>query len=125
MTGGVRVNQTDPMSPVMMSSVEVYVPGTKLSYSCPDLPEPRFGHVQQSGHYCGGYLDSFSCYRFGSGSWQSSINLTQLTMMGTSWDSSKGFVILGALNFSTGTTQALLVEGVQDALPLFNLTSLA
>ena len=116
------------MSPVVMSSVEVYVPATKLSYSCPNLPMPRFGHTQQSSHYCGHFslLEDWPfCYRFSQGSWQSSINLTQLLMMGTSFDSSAGFVLLGALDFQTASTQAVLVEGVKEPKPLFNLTSLA
>merc|ERR1711936_364464 len=43
LTGGVRVNQTDPLSPETLRSVEVYVPSSNLSYSC---PPPARGEVR-------------------------------------------------------------------------------
>ena len=123
------MNQTDPLSPETLRSVEVYVPSSNLSYSCPPLPEERFGHVQERTQYCEGFLDAFldaSCYTFGAGSWQRSTSLTQMSMMATSFHSSAGFVLLGALgdldvDQGTASMQALLVEGEDSPRTLFSL----
>merc|ERR1711953_1616511 len=128
LTGGVRVNQTDPLSPETLRSVEVYVPSSNLSYSCPPLPEERFGHVQERTQYCEGFLDAFldaSCYTFGAGSWQRSTS-SAMSMMATSFHSSAGFVLLGALGDldleqGTASMQALLVEGEDSPRTLFSL----
>ena len=122
------MNQSDPLSPETLRSVEVYVPSSNLSYSCPPLPEERFGHVQERTQYCEGFLDAFldaSCYTFGAGSWQRSTSLTQMSMMATSFHSSAGFVLLGALDLDvdqgTASMQALLVEGEDSPRTLFSL----
>ena len=126
------MNQSDPLSPETLRSVEVYVPSSNLSYSCPPLPEERFGHVQERTQYCEGFLDAFldaSCYTFGAGSWQRSTSLTQMSMMATSFHSSAGFVLLGALDLDvdqgTASMQALLVEGEDSPRPLFSLIATA
>ena len=121
-----RVNQSDMFSPESLSSVEVYVPSTRLSYSCPSLPEVRALHAQAGSHYCGGggsesFLDSLNCYRFSGGVWQNSINLTQLTMMPTSFESSVGLVVLGAIDLTRETMQAVQMENVETPKPLFDL----
>ena len=46
-------------------------------------------------------------------------------MMATSFDSSGGFVMLGAMNYSTGSMEALLVEAEDSPRPLYSLMNLA
>ena len=133
MTGGIQMNYTNPESPVgTLSSVEIYVPSSRLSYSCPPLPDVRFAHVQERSQYCGGlgtysFYDGLFCYEFREGSWQSSANLSQLTMLATSFDSSGGLVIMGAIGLQQSTenvsSQALLVDSRGGARPLYNLTA--
>ena len=76
-------------------------------------------------HYCGGSSYSYTCYEFAEGSWQRSTKLTQQSMMATSFDSSGGFVMLGAMNYSTGSMEALLVEAEDSVRPLYSLMNLA
>ena len=133
MTGGIQMNYTNPESPVgTLSSVEIYVPSSRLSYSCPPLPDVRFAHVQERSQYCGGlgtysFYDGLFCYEFREGSWQSSANLSQLTMLATSFDSSGGLVIMGAIGLQQSTenvsSQALLVDSRGGPRPLYNLTA--
>ena len=133
MTGGIQMNYTNPESPVgTLSSVEIYVPSSRLSYSCPPLPDVRFAHVQERSQYCGGlgtysFYDGLFCYEFREGSWQSSANLSQLTMLATSFDSSGGLVIMGAIGLQQSTenvsSQALLVDSSGGPRPLYNLTA--
>ena len=134
MTGGIQMNYTNPESPVgTLSSVEIYVPSSRLSYSCPPLPDVRFAHVQERSQYCGGlgtysFYDGLFCYEFREGSWQSSANLSQLTMLATSFDSSAGLVIMGALPLQqmggeNMSSQALLVNNSGEPRVLFNLTA--
>ena len=133
MTGGIQMNYTNPESPVgTLSSVEIYVPSSRLSYSCPPLPDVRFAHVQERSQYCGGlgtysFYDGLFCYEFREGSWQSSANLSQLTMLATSFDSSGGLVIMGAIGLQQSTenvsSQALLVDSRGGGRPLYNLTA--
>ena len=133
MTGGIQMNYTNPESPVgTLSSVEIYVPASRLSYSCPPLPDVRFAHVQERSQYCGGlgtysFYDGLFCYEFREGSWQSSANLSQLTMLATSFDSSGGLVIMGAIGLQQSTenvsSQALLVDSRGGPRPLYNLTA--
>ena len=130
MTGGIQINQTNK-DIVDLSSVEIYVPSSNLSYSCPPLPEVRFLHVQEGNHYCGGigtsFVDGLFCYKFTEGSWRSSVNLTHFTMLAPSFDSSAGFVIMGSLDLQhTGenvSSQALLVDGSEGPRALYNLTA--
>lgn len=127
------MNYTNPESPVgTLSSVEIYVPSSRLSYSCPPLPDVRFAHVQERSQYCGGlgtysFYDGLFCYEFREGSWQSSANLSQLTMLATSFDSSGGLVIMGAIGLQQSTenvsSQALLVDSRGGPRPLYNLTA--
>ena len=134
LTGGIQVNKTSQESPLaVLSSVEIYVPSSGLSYSCPPLPDVRFAQVQEGGQYCGGFgtysfVDGLFCYKFMSGSWQSSANLSQLSIFATSFDSSAGMVIMGALPFQQMggeniSTQALLVNNSGEPRVLFNLTT--
>ena len=133
MTGGIQMNYTNPESPVgTLSSVEIFVPSSRLSYSCPPLPDVRFAHVQERSQYCGGlgtysFYDGLFCYEFREGSWQSSANLSQLTMLATSFDSSGGLVIMGAIGLQQSTenvsSQALLVDSRGGPRPLYNLTA--
>ena len=128
------MNKTSQESPIAsLSSVEIYVPSSRLTYSCPPLPEVRFAQVQEGSQYCGGlgaysFIDGLYCYEFMSGSWQSSANLTQLTMFATSFDSSAGMVIMGAVPLTEMgaeniSTQALLVNKSGEPRVLFNLTA--
>ena len=137
MTGGVHVNLTSQeFSLATLNSVEIYVPSSRLSYSCPALPDVRFGHVQERSQYCGGlgtysFADGLFCYKFMSGSWQSSANLTEVAGMviATSFDSSAGFVIMGALglqqmgDMENVSSQALLVDDTGEPRALYNLTA--
>ena len=133
MTGGIQMNYTNPESPVgTLSSVEIYVPSSRLSYSCPPLPDVRFAHVQERSQYCGGlgtysFYDGLFCYEFREGSWQSSANLSQLTMLATSFDSSGCLLIMGAIGLQQSTenvsSQALLVDSSGGPRPLYNLTA--
>ena len=133
MTGGVQMNLTNQESSLAtLSSVEIYVPSSRLSYSCPALPDVRFGHVQERSQYCGGlgtysFADGLFCYKFTEGSWRSSVNLTHLTMLAPSFDSSAGFVIMGSLDLQhTGenvSSQVLLVDGSEGPRALYNLTA--
>ena len=136
LSGGIQVNRTSQGSPLAaLSSVEIYVPSSRLSYTCPPLPDIRFAQVQEGSQYCGGlgtgtyfFIDGLFCYKFMSGSWQSSANLTQLTMFATSFDSSAGMVIMGAVPLTEMgaeniSTQALLVNKSGEPQVLFNLTA--
>ena len=138
MTGGVHMNRTSQESSLAtLSSVEIYVPSSRLSYSCPALPDVRFGHVQERSQYCGGlgtysFANGLSCYSFTEGSWQSSANLSHLSLLANSFDSSAGLVIMGALELQGGlggenmSSQALLVDtsgGSGGPRALFNLTA--
>ena len=63
-----------------------------------------------------------------SGSWQSSANLTHLPLMATSFDSSAGLVIMGALPLEEMageivSSQALLVDDRGESRALYNLTA--
>ena len=125
------MNKTSQESPIAaLSSVEIYVPSSRLSYSCPPLPDVRFSQVQEGSHYCGGlgtysFYDGLFCFKFMEGSWQSSANLSHLTMMATSFQSSAGFVIMGALQQmgENVSSQALLVEDSERPRALYNLTA--
>ena len=128
------MNQTSQESPIAaLSSVEIYVPSSRLSYSCPPLPDVRFAQVQEGSQYCGGlgtysFFDGILCYKFMDGSWQSSANLTHLPLMATSFDSSAGMVIMGALPLEqmggeNVSSQALLVDDSGEPRALYNLTA--
>ena len=125
------MNHTSQDSPITaLNSVEIYVPSSRLSYSCPPLPDVRFSQVQVDSHYCGGlgtysFYDGLFCYKFMDDSWQSSANLTHLTMMATSFQSSAGFVIMGALQQmgENVSSQALLVDQSEGSRALYNLTA--
>ena len=132
------MNQTSQQSPIAaLSSVEIYVPSSRLTYSCSPLPQVRFAQVQEGSQYCGGlgtfsFLDGLACYKFTDGSWQSSANLSHLSLLANSFDSSAGLVIMGALELQGGlggenmSSQALLVDtsGASGGpRALYNLTA--
>ena len=128
------MNQTSQQSPLAaLSSVEIYVPSSRLTYSCPALPQVRFAQVQEGSQYCGGlgtysFLDGLACYKFTDGSWQSSANLTHLPLLATSFDSRAGLVIMGAVPLQqmggeNVSSQALLVDNTGEPRVLFNLTA--
>jgi len=109
---------------VGLSSVEIYDPSApSVNRSCqitPNMPTSRSQTVAHGSLVCGGWNGHpRDCIELRDGAWQTAHTLNQKRVRSSSWDSSKGLVIMGGQRANT-TTEILRDDLTSD--PYFNIT---
>merc|ERR1739838_720789 len=101
------------------NTVEVFIPGSGLGCTLPDLPNDRFGHSMDGLVLCGGGYSNIgtNCLSFTSGQWNTSHTLLHSRYCHSSWMSEEGLVLIGGRG--SPTTTELLQDS--NSVPYFDL----